>query len=112
MAKGAAKEQELGGLHSALAQVFKKVLKKYERNLDIVENMTTEELTNEMVGEIEDPNPAMLSAIAKFLKDNEISMDSESVDELNSTSRRLKERREARAKAGMNLSVVPPVETG
>jgi len=53
----------------------------------------------------------MLSAIAKFLKDNDIGMDSEAVDELNATQRRLADRREACKRAGMaNLAVVPHVD--
>lgn len=109
MATGAAKESQLGGLHSMLTRVFQKVLDKYERDLDRIEAMSSEELGEEMADMLNEPNPAMLSAIAKFLKDNDIGMDSEAVDELNATQRRLADRREARKRAGINLSVVPAV---
>lgn len=113
MAKGAAKEQQLGGLHAQLARVFSKVLDKYETSLSALDNMPKDELENEMVEqlmEMGEPSPAMLSAIAKFLKDNEIGLDSEEVETLNATQRRLQDRREARKKAGINLSVVPHVD--
>lgn len=113
MAKGAANEQSMGGLHSMLARVFQKVLNKYEAQLDALDNIDRDDVAEDMlavIAEIGEPNPAMLSAIAKFLKDNDIGMDSEEVDELNATQRRLAERREARKRAGMaNLAVVPHV---
>lgn len=113
MAKGAANEQSLGGLHSMLTRVFQKVLAKYEAQLDSLDNIDRDDVAEDilaMIAEIAEPNPAMLSAIAKFLKDNDIGMDSEEVDELNATQRRLAERREARKRAGMaDLTVVPHV---
>lgn len=114
MAKGAAKEEQLGGLHTMLARVFQKVLAKYEAQLDALDNLDRGAVAEDMlsmIAEIGEPNPAMLSAVAKFLKDNDIGMDSEAVDELNATQRRLADRREARKRAGMaNLSVVPHVD--
>lgn len=115
MAKGAAKEYTLGELHSQLARVFGLTLRKYERVLDVLEAESTDEINEELVAalvDIQEPNPAMLSAVAKFLKDNNIGMDSEEIDALNSIERRLAERRAARKKAGVNLSVVPHVEAG
>ena len=113
MAKGAANEQTLGKLHSHLARVFTRVLEKYERGMEALDNLPRDEIESDLIEElmkISEPNPAMLSAIAKFLKDNDIGMDSEAVEELNSTQRRLEERRAARKAAGINLSVVPHVE--
>jgi len=113
MAKGSAKENELGGLHSMLAKVFTKVLDKYEAQLDALDNLDRDAVAEDMlamIAEIGDPNPAMLSAIAKFLKDNDVGIDSEEVDELNATQRRLADRREARKRAGhASLSVVSHV---
>ena len=51
----------------------------------------------------------MLSALSKFLKDNDIRMDSEEVDKLNNTERQLRDARERRKSAGVNLAVVPHV---
>ena len=112
MAKGAANEQTLGKLHSHLARVFTKVLEKYERGMEALDTLPRDEVESDLLEEllkIGEPNPAMLSAISKFLKDNDIGMDSEAVEELNSTQRRLEDRRAARKAAGLNLSVVPHV---
>lgn len=108
MAKGAATESALGKLHSKLATVFIKVLERYENKL---EELTEDKLADEMLDEFE-PSPAMLSAIAKFLKDNEIGLDSEEVETLNATQRRLQEQREKRKRAGLTLNVVPLVAEG
>ena len=111
MAKGAATEKALAGMHSLLARVLTKTLEKYEKSLDLLDKLDKDDLENEFIAaaiaEIGEPNPAMLSVIAKFLKDNEIAFDTEEVETLNSTERRLAERREARKRAGINLSVVP-----
>ena len=108
MAKGAATEKALGAVHAQLAKVFTKVLTRYEQKLD---ELTEDKLAEEMLDEFE-PSPAMLSAIAKFLKDNEIGLDSEEVETLNATERRLKEQREKRKRAGITLNVVPLVAEG
>lgn len=112
MAKGAASEEALGGMHSLLARVFIKTLEKYERQLDEIGREEIESDLVEAMMEKFEPNPAMLSAVAKFLKDNDIGLDSEEVDALNATERRLSESRERRRSAGLNLSLVPHVEAG
>ena len=96
MAKKAAKEDALGELHSALTKVFQELLNQYEQEMHANTNSPG-------------PNPAMLAVITKFLKDNGIGMDSEEIEMLTSTERRLQERRAARKAAGINLSVVPLV---
>ena len=102
MAKGAATERTLGSLHDKVASVFIKVLQRYEARLDVLDTLDTSEIEDEMLRELmEDgalPNPAMLSAITKFLKDNEISFETEQLDELTATERRLAERRADRGK--------------
>lgn len=114
MAKGAAKEGAMGRLHSKLATVFTRVLEDYERKLDAnmagaeIRDAVEEAMIDELAMDFE-PNPAMLSAISKFLKDNEVMLDTEEVDKLNSQERRLKDRRDARIKAGLTLADVPPV---
>jgi hypothetical protein len=70
MAKGASTEQSLGNLHNKVTELFVKVLDEYE---------STPELAN----------PAMLGAITKFLKDNSISLESETLDELSEMEERL-----------------------
>lgn len=119
MAKGAALETKMGGLHSLLATVFEKTLQKYMAELEAVDKLKeldTDDLEGELAAAallaIGEPNPAMLSAVSKFLKDNDIGMDSEEVDQLNSTQRRLDEAKAKRKAKGLNLSVVPHVEAG
>lgn len=115
MAKGAATEVALGGLHSTLARVFIRVLEKYEKSLAVLDTLPAEDIEADMIDalmSISEPNPAMLSAVSKFLKDNDIGMDSHEVDQLNETERRLAEARKKRAASGMNLAVVPHVEAG
>lgn len=101
MAKGAATEAALGALHTKIAAVFSKVLARYEARLDALDSVAsgelpTDDLSEELLTALLDeghmPNPAMLSAITKFLKDNEINFDSQQIEELSSQERRLAER--------------------
>jgi hypothetical protein len=100
MAKGSANEKALGALHAKITEVFQKVLARYEARLDVLDTINPADIEDEVLREImEDgamPNPAMLSAITKFLKDNEISFDTEQLTELSDQERRLAERREKR----------------
>ncbi len=83
MATQAASERALGTLHDQVARVFAKVLTTYEKRLDVMDNISTEELTedalNMLMAADAMPNPAMLAAITKFLKDNEISFDTQEI---------------------------------
>lgn len=100
MAKGAATEKSLGKLHDMLTGIFIKVLQQYEQKIDVVEALDLDELESDVLTELLakgiEPNPAMLSAISKFLKDNEIMYDTEQLEELSSLERRLKDKREKR----------------
>lgn len=100
MAKGAATEKTLGKLHDMLAGIFIKTLQQYEQKMDAVELLDLDELENDVLAALlekgVEPNPAMLSAISKFLKDNEIMYDTEQLEELSSLERRLKDKREKR----------------
>lgn len=101
MSKGSATEQTLGNLHSKITAVFQRILERYEARLQAIEDIDPDDIQDEIVRELFDeavmPNPAMLSAVTKFLKDNEISFDTEQLDELGETERRLAERREKRS---------------
>jgi hypothetical protein len=92
MAKGASTEARMGSLHSKLTELFIKIVSKYEADVDAI-NMDDEALADELVASavLEGllPSPAMLGAIAKFLKDNSISIESEQVDELSAMEQRL-----------------------
>lgn len=112
MSKGAANEQRLGGLHDTLARVFQRVLERYEKNYEALDQMQKEEVSDEMVellSTIQEPNPAMLSAVSKFLKDNDIMYDTEEVNKLSAQERRLKEKRERRGNV-VSFSDMPLVE--
>lgn len=101
MAKGAAKQEALGGLHSTLTKLFQKTLDNYMLAADKIEELDAAGLEDEMLTELLskgfEPNPAMLGAITKFLKDNEIAFDDEDVDKLSKTEEALKKRREQRS---------------
>lgn len=115
MSTGAAKEKALGRLHSKITEVFLKVLQTYETRMDAVEALKSGELEAEMLDELfaeaTMPNPAMLSAITKFLKDNDIGFDSEKLNELSDQERRLAERREKRGNI-VSLTTLDAVADG
>lgn len=100
----AAKKSELGAVHAALTNVFIRVLQRYIENLDILDSMTAKDINDELADEVTDalmpdmlmPNPAMLSAVSKFLKDNEIRFDDESVSKLTQLEESLASKRKAR----------------
>jgi hypothetical protein len=109
MAKGAAREDKLGLLHSTLTRVFTRVLDRYLEQMEPVSNAAlSEEVTDEVL-DLFEPNPAMLSAISKFLKDNEIMYDSEEIDQLSSTQRRLAEMKKKRGNV-VTLDNIPLAE--
>lgn len=100
MALKAASEAVLGNLHSQVARVFTKVLQTYEKRLDAIDNINTAELTEDVLNLLMNdnalPNPAMLAAITKFLRDNTISFDTREIEHLSATQERLNERRKKR----------------
>ena len=102
MAKGAAKEGAMGSLHARVARVFEKVLATYEKRLDAAEAVGMGEVTDDVIeGLMEEnimPNPAMMAAITKFLKDNEIAFDTEEIAKLSATEERLRARKDKRGK--------------
>ena len=112
MSKGAANEKRLGGLHDTLARVFQRVLERYEKSYETLDQLEKDEVSEEMVAmlsEIQEPNPAMLSAIAKFLKDNDIMYDTEEVSKLSAQERRLSEKRARRGNV-LSFDKMPLVE--
>jgi len=91
-------------------------MKTYERRLDVLDNIKTEELTKEvlelLMASDHMPNPAMLAAVTKFLKDNTIAFDTLEIEALSATQERLEARREKRGNLVnlQNLSLVAPSE--
>ena len=92
MAKNSANEAALGDLHAKVAGVFTKILDVYSERLE----NTVVDADGDPLPQ-EDPNPAMMGAITKFLKDNAIAFDAEEVAELSDTEQRLAQRRKHRA---------------
>ena len=101
-----ASEKTLNKLHVAVARVFEKVLTAYEKRLDVIDGIVVEELTEEAIKLLMDadvmPNPAMMAAITKFLKDNQIAFDIEEIAALSATEERLAARK---AKRGNLISL-------
>lgn len=111
MARGAAKEQAMGDLHQKVAEVFLRVLQKYETFMDLADttrNKTAEEEAVNVLLDM-DPNPAMMGAITRFLKDNEIAFDTEELEKLSDTEQRLRARKEKRGQL-INLGQLALVE--
>jgi hypothetical protein len=115
MAKGAAKEAALGGLHAQITNVFSKVMARYEQRLDALEAPDLENIQADLLEELFDdaalPNPAMLGAITKFLKDNTIDFDNEQVEALSDQERRLADRRKNRGNV-VGLTTLKAVDGG
>ncbi len=115
MAKGSATEQVMGTLHASIARVFEKVLATYEQRLDAVEKLDTEKMSEDMIALLMQdsvlPNPAMLAAVTKFLKDNDIAFDTEEVEKLSATEERLAARKAKRGSLA-SLTRLALVENG
>jgi len=101
MAKGAATEKQLGDLHSKLATILSKVLEGYDKKMDLVNQVLEaadpeDKMISVLLEQNIEPSPAMLSAVAKFLKDNEISVDSQELNQLSAQEERLANRKRNR----------------
>lgn len=113
MAKGAAKQEALGGLHKVLTTVFQRTLDNYIAKIEAeAKLLNSDDIEDELLASIMEkgfePNPAMLGAITKFLKDNEIAFDDEDINKLSKTETALKARREARSNV-TQLRLLPAV---
>ena len=100
MTKQAAHTDSMSSLHDKLAQVFTRVLKNYETRLDAIDSG---DLEADILAAIDaEPSPAMLKAVASFLKDNNISYDDGAIEGLNAQQESLERRKKARG----NLTVL------
>ena len=106
MAKKSANEATLGNLHAKVAGVFTRILDVYDARL----SNTVVDADGDPLPQ-EDPNPAMMGAITKFLKDNAIAFDTEELTTLSDTEQRLVQRRKQRAKL-IDLTSLKVVENG
>ena len=118
MAK-AASQSKMNSLHDRVADVFLAVLKRYEIRMEIADMynagdiaLDPEEVSAEVLEKLLSdghmPNAAMMAAITKFLKDNEILFEKEKIDELSEHARALEERRKNRPNLA-TLTLVPKV---
>lgn len=76
-------------LHEQLASIFTKTLKMYEARLLMADSPEVDEDLVQKLLEMSEPNPAMLNAISKFLKDNDIMYSKDEIDELSDQQKRL-----------------------
>lgn len=110
----AANKDELAGLHKLLTKVFVKVLKQYETGLDN-QTKATGDVSDDMVDELMDSgvtiSPAMLSAVSKFLKDNEVTFDAEQLEELTALEERLNDKKQNRGNL-VSLNTLPRIQNG
>lgn len=113
----AASQAKMKALHDRVATIFLAVLETYQKRLDVVEKLAAEVLDMEeveaaIVAEVMKegglPSPAMMSAITKFLKDNEVLFERDQVDDLSATQKALQERLRNRPSLA-SLSIVPKV---
>ena len=100
MSKNAAKEVTLGKLHDTLATILCKVLDRHNQILDALATLDPEDIQQEVLKELMEggwePNPALINAVSKFLKDNEIMYSVEELGELSALQKRLAEKRKSR----------------
>ena len=110
MAKGASTEARMGKLHNKITELFLKILIKYEDDLSAMGN-AEDELIDSLMEEGMMPNPAMLGAITKFLKDNNISLESEKLDELSEMEERLAAKKRNRPNMA-SVTTLPLINNG
>ena len=101
----AATQSRMFLLHERVADMFLKIIEKHAKMMDITDDMVagsldTSALTDEVlaafVAEGAMPSPAMMSAITKFLKDNEVMFEREKLEEVSAQQKALEERKRVR----------------
>lgn len=98
MANVGAKQSVLGDVHKLAATIFLRVLQKYNKNLDELNDYSiTELMEEELIKANLMPSPAMMNAIANFLKQNNIEAELEEVKGMTELERSLKERAKHRS---------------
>jgi hypothetical protein len=104
MAKGAATEKALAGLHATLAKVI-------DDQLSDMMVINSEEVEEDGVDEVRmyTASPALLTVAARFLKDNDVTADvGESADGMSAVQKRLAEIKQNRGKV-ISLADIHPV---
>jgi hypothetical protein len=107
-------------LHERVADMFLKIIEKHNKMMDVMDGMVegnldkdtvTDEVLNSFIEQGAMPSPAMMSAITKFLKDNEIMFEREKIEEVSAQQRALEERKRQRPNLD-NLLAFPAVGNG
>jgi hypothetical protein len=109
MSKGAASESLLGQLHERVAKVMLDALDRYAK-FDLDDIVLGDPDGNGMVTvSIPEPSAALLGAITKFLKDNDITCQIEESKEMSDLEKRLQAKGDTTAKV-VQLRQVAQVE--
>lgn len=103
MSKSSAKESLLGELHATVAKIMLNALKAHDAKAIMVMSMVTaakengdaEAMANAIIM-LPEPNAALLGAVTKFLKDNEITCNTEDDDTMSALEQRMKAKGDAR----------------
>jgi hypothetical protein len=94
MTKAAGTEKELAALHKKLTKSMLAALSSSSTAIDLLVKFPA--LPTEVTEFLEDhalANPALLQAVSKFLKDNDISCPQDESEDLSSLAQRLKNKR-------------------
>ena len=91
--------KSLNARHDKLTQMFTRYLERH---------LSAQDVVDDVMHEIDEPSPAMLAVIAKFLKDNDVSATPEAIDSLHGMRRSLEEKRKNRVKTLADLDIMPP----
>ena len=101
----AATQSRMFLLHERVADMFLKIIEKHNKMMDVTDAMVagnldtkavSEEVLNAFIEQGAMPSPAMMSAITKFLKDNEVMFEREKLEEVSAQQKALEERRKSR----------------
>jgi len=105
MATKAASQGKMFSLHDRVADMFLRIIDKHNKAMDIADQLVTGQLdasaiSAEVLSALIDqgsmPSPAMMSAITKFLKDNEVMFEKEKLEEVSAQQKALEERKKNR----------------
>lgn len=111
MAK-AASQDTMNKLHDKIANIFIMVMDRYAARLDALETIDPQDMEDEMLKELFNeaalPSPAMLAAVTKFLKDNEVLFEKDVTEDVSATKKALEEKMRNRKNLAQ-LTLVPSV---
>lgn len=109
--KNAAKEDELGEVHSKVASLMTNVLDNYnaaaKKNRELIEAAVPDaDPAKTKLVAVQEPSPAFLNAVTKFLKDNEVTAASDEGAGTDELAKALDQNRKNRGKV-VGLADIP-----